>query len=215
MTCPTILMVEDHPLMAHAVQTSLSVWLNGVRFFQANSATEGLSMLQSHRFDLLLLDLQLPDSQGMKTLDLFCASRPLEPMLVYSMMQDEALINACMANHVSYVCKSEPASSLLDRVLNTLQTTVTPAPCVQETSNHAAESGIQTSISSLSPRQLHVLSMLAQGHSCQEMADQLGLEPSTVRSHLHAIYQRLGVKNKTQAASVYWRWIRQFGEMNG
>lgn len=211
MTFPSILLVEDHPLMAHAVQTSLALVLKGARFMQAHSAAEGLAMIQGHRFDLVLLDLQLPDSQGVTTLDLFCACRPQEPMLVYSMMQDQALINACLANHVSYLCKSEPNAKLLDMVLITLQTTTSTTPCVKEIANHAEEKIFPSSIGGLSPRQLHVLSLLAQGHDCAEMALQLGLKDSTVRSHLHTLYQRLGVKNRTQAASVYWQWVREFG----
>jgi nicotinate-nucleotide pyrophosphorylase (carboxylating) len=66
----------------------------------------------------------------------------------------------------------------------------------------------------LSDRQLRVLSELARGKTSREIAQQLGIEESTVRTHLNVIYQRLDVKNKTQASSMYWRWSHALGMPN-
>jgi DNA-binding NarL/FixJ family response regulator len=212
MPCPLILLVEDHPMMAHALQSSLAAVLRGSRFLQANSAAEGLEAIKSQPIDLLLLDLHLPDSKGLDTLNLFCAYRPTGPMMVYSMMHEKVLINACIANRVSYVCKSEPSVKLIDMVLESLNDLSLSTNTVHEVPTEPLQANKHPTFGCLSTRQLHVLSKLAQGLSGPEIALQLGVEQSTVRTHLHDIYRRLGVKNKTQAASLYWQWIRQFGE---
>jgi DNA-binding NarL/FixJ family response regulator len=67
----------------------------------------------------------------------------------------------------------------------------------------------------LSPRQLHVLAELARGKSSREIAQHFGVEESTVRTHQNVIYQRLGVKNKTQASAIYWQWSHSLGMDHG
>ncbi len=60
-------------------------------------------------------------------------------------------------------------------------------------------------LDSLTPRESHVLSMLAEGHSNKQIATLLGLEELTIKSYVRTIYDKLGVKNRVQAARIWWR----------
>lgn len=60
-----------------------------------------------------------------------------------------------------------------------------------------------TEMDNLTPREREILVLLAQGRLYKEIAGQLGISPSTVRAHLHAVYGKLGVKSRTQAVVLY------------
>ena len=76
---PLVLIVEDHPMMVDALTANLSQCLPFASFLQAGSLAQGLKALALHpHIDMLLLDLNLPDAQGMQTLETFCnAPRPI------------------------------------------------------------------------------------------------------------------------------------------
>jgi DNA-binding NarL/FixJ family response regulator len=122
---PLILIVEDHPMMVNALCSSMQEVLPQAKFFQANSKAQGLALLEQYDdFALVLLDLNLPDSQGIATLNAFCQARPSNALMVFSMVDDPSVENVCLANRVTYLRKSEPVSRLLDTVLQSLQAPV-------------------------------------------------------------------------------------------
>ena len=215
MQSPTVLIVEDHPMMVNALRASMQEVLPQAKIFHANSQAQGLAWIeQRDDFALVLLDLNLPDSQGLNTLNAFCQVRPSGALMVFSMVDDPAVENACLANRVTYLHKSEPVSRLLDTVLQSLQTAVVYPKLACATVLKARETPA-LAVQTLSPRQLHVLAELARGKSSSEIAQHLGIEESTVRTHQHVIYQRLGVKNKTQASAIYWQWSHSLGMSHG
>lgn len=210
---PLVLIVEDHPMMVDALIANLSQCLPGATFIQAGNLAQGLKelALQPH-VDVLLLDLNLPDAQGLLTLQTFCNARPQGAMLVFSGVECNDVIDMCVANNVVFLSKTESAICICDKVLKILQCvdrdfsiSSHPPVCV---ANEPDPQRMQW----LSERQLHVLSHLARGKSSREVASALGIEESTVRTHQIAIYQRLGVKNKTQASAVYWQWAHRLGQ---
>ena len=208
---PLILIVEDHPMMVNALCSSMQEVLPQAKFFQANSKAQGLALLEQYDdFALVLLDLNLPDSQGIATLNAFCQARPSNALMVFSMVDDPSVENVCLANRVTYLRKSEPVSRLLDTVLQSLQAPVAYPELPDATVLNARETPA-LAMQTLSPRQLHVLAELARGKSSREIAQHLGIEESTVRTHQNVIYQRLGVKNKTQASAIYWQWSHSLG----
>jgi DNA-binding NarL/FixJ family response regulator len=215
MQSPAVLIVEDHPMMVNALRASMQEVLPQAKFFHANSQAQGLALLEQYDdFSLVLLDLNLPDSQGVATLNAFCQARPSGALMVFSMVDDPAVEAMCLANQVTYLHKSEPVSRLLDMVLQTLQTAVAFPDLPSATVLSARETPVMA-MQTLSPRQLHVLAELARGKSSREIAQHFGVEESTVRTHQNVIYQRLGVKNKTQASAIYWQWSHSLGMDHG
>ena len=215
MQSPAVLIVEDHPMMVNALRASMQEVLSQAKFFHANSQAQGLALLEHYDdFALVLLDLNLPDSQGVATLNAFCQARPSGALMVFSMVDDPAVEDMCLSNQVTYLHKSEPVSRLLDMVLQTLQTAVTFPDLPSATVLRARETPA-LAMQTLSPRQLHVLAELARGKSSREIAQHFGVEESTVRTHQNVIYQRLGVKNKTQASAIYWQWSHSLGTSHG
>jgi DNA-binding NarL/FixJ family response regulator len=210
MSHPRILIVEDHPLMADALRVHLQRLLPQMVCVHAHSLQQALLCLQQAAgFSLVMLDLNLPDSQGLDTLNAFCAARPMGPLVVLSAVDDSPVVQACLANNVSHISKSAHSFKLqaellaaLSRVhkLSALQAAQMPA---EEASPHPVDQ--------LSNKQRLVLALLAQGHSNSEIAAALQIAETTVRSHMAEVYQRLGVKNRTQASTRYVLWTQQHG----
>ena len=103
MQSPAVLIVEDHPMMVNALRSSMQEVLPQAKFFHANSQAQGLALLEQYDdFSFVLLDLNLPDSQGITTLNAFCQARPSGALMVFSMVDDPAVENVCLANRVTY-----------------------------------------------------------------------------------------------------------------
>ena len=99
-----ILIVEDHPMMVNALRDSMQEVLPQAKFFHANGQAQGLALIeQRDDFALVLLDLNLPDSQGLNTLNAFCHARPNGALMVFSMVDDPAVESVCLANR-SMIC---------------------------------------------------------------------------------------------------------------
>jgi len=213
MSQPHLLIVEDHPMMVDALCASLRELLPSTVFLHAGSLHQGIEQLSLYpNIALLLLDLNLPDAQGLDTLQAFCDARPHGSMLVFSVINSLEIRQMCLANRVAFLSKTEPVSRLVEVVLQTLcSSNHLPPPVSLTTPLVAQESAIER-MQSLSERQLHVLSQLARGKKSREVALALAIEESTVRTHQISIYQRLGVKNKTQASALYWQWVHRLGQ---
>ncbi len=210
MSHPRVLIVEDHPLMADALRVHLHSLLKKMVCVHAHSLQQGLLCLQQAQgFALVLLDLNLPDSQGLDTLNAFCAARPRGSLVVLTALQEDQVVQACMANDVVYIHKATSSFKLQAQLLAVLAKLVQP-PKVQAELFQVQEPESQ-GIDKLSNKQRLVLSMMADGLLSKEMALRLHLSEATVRTHMTEIYQRLGVKNRTQASTLYVLWTQQQG----
>ncbi len=94
-----LLIVEDHPILADALRMNVLQLLPRVQCLLAYDLASGLEMLLEHSpIDLVVLDLNLPDSQGIDTLNAVCQLRAVGPLMVFSSLQDPALPQICLSN---------------------------------------------------------------------------------------------------------------------
>ncbi|MEY4676571.1 MAG: Transcriptional regulatory protein DegU [Pseudomonadota bacterium] len=205
-----VLIVEDHPLMADALRVRLQILARQMVCIHAHSLQQGLLCLQQPQgFALVLLDLNLPDSQGIDTLHAFCRVRTTGPMVVVTSLDDDEVDQACLANNVTLIHKTCSSSKMEAALMQVFTKTISSAQLPLET-HHVSEAEPHL-IDRLSNKQRHVLALLAQGQGSRAIADKLHLSDATVRSHMTEIYLRLGVKNRTQASTLYLLWTQQRG----
>ena len=210
MSHPRVLIVEDHPLMADALRVHLHNLISPMVCIHAHSLQQALlCMQQPQGFAMVLLDLNLPDSQGVDTLHAICAARANGPLVVVTSLDDDEVVQACMANNVTYIHKATQSSKLQGALMAVVTQVVQSVHL--KTDKLQAEGAQPHAVDKLSNKQKLVLAMLAQGHSSRDIADQLHLSEATVRSHMTEIYHRLGVKNRTQASTRYVLWTQQNG----
>ena len=213
MSQPRVLIVEDHPLMADALRVHLHNLLQQMVCVHAHSLQQGLLCLQQAQgFALVLLDLNLPDSQGLNTLNAFCAARPNGPLVVVTALEDAQVVQACLANNVAYISKSTPSFKLQAALLAALPQK-NHLPHLHDDGMRVKEAN-PNPIDKLSAKQRLVLALLAQGQTSNDIALALIISDNTVRSHMNEIYQRLNVKNRTQASTLYVLWTQHQGTIH-
>lgn len=196
-----ILLVDDHALLQHALSSMLEPLLSGGHIECAASAQEAIAALRGKtQFHLILLDLKLPDSDGLRLLGTLRREAPGVPVAVFS-GQDAPIYRqlAREAEVDGYLSKSMAPAALVDGV----RALLAGRRFFDDTAQRAsAAPGENRARPRLSPKQERVLCCLMEGLSNKEIAIKLDLSERTVKMHLTSVYQVLGVNTRSQAILV-------------
>jgi DNA-binding NarL/FixJ family response regulator len=151
--------------------------------------------------DLILLDLSMPGVRGFSGLMYLRAQYPSLPVVVVSANDDPAVIRRCMEFGASgFIPKTLGIDSLRQAVTRVLQGEVWTPPDVDLTRQSDAETAAMIArLATLTPQQVRVLMMLSGGLLNKQIAYELGVSEATVKAHVSAILQKLGVESRTQA----------------
>jgi DNA-binding NarL/FixJ family response regulator len=200
MQSASVLLIDDHGLVRHGLQLLMADMLPGLRMHAAESLAGGLDLLSGGlRPDLVLLDLGLPDAQGMSGLMRLREDFPRVPVVVCSGQDDRDTVLASLdRGAMGFISKSASPDELrqaLHEVLVRRQVhlprSVTPRP---------GSAGARTGLASLglTERQAEVLTLVVQGLRNKEIARQLDISEVMVKKHLTPVLQRLGVPDRTR-----------------
>lgn len=196
-----ILIVDDHALFREGLCHVLNSLENEVSTLEAANYDRALqNVSENPDLDLVLLDLNMPGKDGFTALDSFANLYPALPVVILSASNQRSdMQRALDAGAMGYIPKDTTSSVMLGAIRLILSggVYVPPNMVLQEKPN--TQSGINHS-SSLTPKQLEVLSLLIQGCSNKDIAMEMKLAESTVKMHVTAILKSLGVSNRTQAA---------------
>lgn len=206
------LIVEDHPLMVRSIRASLEALCPGITdsgcVMAVGSLAQATRRLQRREQPaLLIIDLNLPDSQGLLTLRALRLAAPLIPIIVFSANDDaETVQGAAALGARAFVSKSALPQSFAEAVHPYLEAM---------RAGRAHPSGVAPHpVSLLTQRQRAVLAEVSSGYRDREIALRLKIGEQTVRTHLRAIYERLGVQNRTQASVQYLAWAKAHGALD-
>ncbi|MFN7641715.1 MAG: response regulator transcription factor [Burkholderiales bacterium] len=198
-----VLVVDDHPVVPLALRSLIEGRFPGVRALQAASLRQAKVMYHDEpRLAATVLDLRLPDVAGLEGISELRAMRPEVPIVVFTGLDSEPLRRSAAAlGAAALVCKNENATTLLDRLgpllverLGVLNGHLDPI---------AAPS--RPDPVDLSPRQQQMWQAIAEGMSNGEIAERYGISLNTTKAHVRELLQRLGVRNRTEAATMYYR----------
>lgn len=188
-------MVDDHALVREGLALLIEqAWPAALEMLHAGSLQEALQQMAAHPdVRLVLLDLGLPDTEGLQALQALRALPTPPRVLVVSAEEDPATVLAAIdAGAAGFLPKSRQASLML-AALRTVFVGGVPLPAGVTAAPQAA-----TAVA-LTPRQTEVLRLLIEGRSNRDIGLELGMAPSTVKTHLAAVFERLGVNSRTQA----------------
>lgn len=203
---PRILIIEDHPLMADAIAASVQSCLPQAQCVLTHRLQTALEFLSSPMpWALVLVDLNLSDSEGLQTLYAVCELRSQGALMVLSALQDPDVQDACSANGVVFLNKALPSSTFMAALLQALHQVLLS----QVESLLAQEGCLPQGVASLSTQQRLVLAQLSKGWTSRRIALRLQLSEATVRSHTREVLRKLGVENRTQATQLYLQWLQQ------
>jgi DNA-binding NarL/FixJ family response regulator len=194
------LIADDHPLFRGAMREAISGLLEKVDITEAGTFDDVVELL-SGDVDLVLLDLAMPGVRGFSGLMYMRAQYPGVPVIVVSANDDPAAIRRCMEFGASgFIPKTlgiEAMRAAISRILN--GGVWTPPDVDLSAGTDAETTALMGRMATLTPQQVRVLMMLSEGLLNKQIAYQLGVSEATVKAHVSAILQKLGVESRTQA----------------
>ena len=202
MTSLRIVIVDDHPLFRGALNQALTSAFKDADIGEAGSLDELTERLAGGKeVDLVLLDLSMPGVQGLSGLLFLRAQHPEIPVVVVSASEDPGTIRRCIEFGASgFVPKSEPVENIRNAVRAVLDGGVWTPKDVDLTAAIDRETDdLLARLSTLTPQQVRVLMMLGEGLLNKQIAYKLGVSEATIKAHVSAILQKLGVDSRPQA----------------
>jgi DNA-binding NarL/FixJ family response regulator len=164
---------------------------------EAENGNQALVLFRQHRPDIALVDLRMPGIGGLEVTQVICNEFPNAKIIVLTTYDgDEDIYRALQAGAKSYLLKETPRKDLLEtiRIVHSGKRHIPP-----EVASKLAQ---RTYSSELSDRELDVLRLIVKGKGNKEIAGILELTEGTVKSYIHHIFSKLGVTDRTEAATI-------------
>jgi DNA-binding NarL/FixJ family response regulator len=208
MTAHHVIIADDHPLFRDALKQTLDASLPRATITEVGSVEKLLDAIAAGPdVDLVLLDLKMPSEQsaaslsGLTGLMYLRSQNPEIPVVIVSASENPVIVRRCLNLGASgFIFKSLPVEEIRSAVRAVLDGGV----WFPDSAQRGGESGDDLSdlanrLATLTPQQVRVLSMLGQGLLNKQIAFELGVSEATVKAHVSAILQKLGVDSRTQA----------------
>lgn len=199
-----ILIADDHPLFRSALQQALTIALGeNVRLVEAESIAQLEAQLaEKSDWDLVLLDLNMPGAHGFSGLVLLRGQYPQIPVVMISAQEEASIMVRAREFGASGFI---PKSSSLEQIQQAVQTILDgddwwPVQTDEEQVMTEEEKAASAGLASLTPQQFRVLTMVCDGLLNKQIAYDLNVSEATVKAHVTAIFRKLNVRTRTQAA---------------
>jgi len=202
----TIFLADDHPVVRDGLRAILETQVDFAVIGESGSGAETAAQVQALRPDVLLLDLEMPDMDGVEVLRQIRHSSSGTRVLVFTAYDsDDRILAAVQAGAQGYLLKGAPREQVFDaiRVVHGGGSLLQPAVAskllkqVQSGSERAADRG-----DALTPREIEVLRQLALGQANKQIAAALGISERTVKFHVSSIFRKLDAANRTEAVAI-------------
>ena len=193
-----IVVADDHPVVRDGLIAMLQTQSDFEVIGEAGDGAEALHMVAERTPDVLLLDLEMPQVDGIETLQRLGEQRSSVRVIVFTVFDtDERIVSAMRAGAKGYLLKGAPRDDVFRavRVVNEGGSLLEPliaSKLLDSVNNPDA----------LTARQKEVLHLLATGLLNKEIADQLNISERTVKFHVSEILGKLGAGNRTEAAAI-------------
>lgn len=199
-----ILIADDHPLFRSALHQALSLGLGpDARLVEAESIADLEARLtEKSDWDLVLLDLNMPGAYGFSGLVLLRGQYPQVPVVMVSAQEEAAVVVKSREFGASgFIPKSSSLETIQKAVRTVLDGDVCWPPQVNESISVSAEAkAASEGLASLTPQQFRVLTMVCEGLLNKQIAYELSVSEATIKAHVTAIFRKLNVRTRTQAA---------------
>jgi DNA-binding NarL/FixJ family response regulator len=192
-----ILCVDDHPLLREGVSALLASQPDMTLVAEASNGREAIEEFRKHRPDVTLMDLQMPEVNGVDAMIAICAEFPAARVIVLTTyIGDVQVMRALKAGARAYLLKGLLRKELLEtiRLVHAGQKRIVP-----EVAAALAEHAID---GALSAREIEVLLLVSGGNANKEIAARLSITEETVKGHVKNILAKLGANDRTHAVAI-------------
>jgi len=199
-----ILLADDHPVVREGIKQIVSNAYGQVAFGEVNNAKELLVKLTSARWDIVLLDLSMPGSNGVEALKRIKHEQPELPVLILSMFPvDQYAVRTIRAGASGYLNKESAPEELVQAIKTVLRggEYISPA-AADELVLYARHEGDQPLHKQLSDREYQVLCGIASGKEVKEISSELALSPKTISTFRARLMEKMNMK--TNAELTYY-----------
>jgi two-component system nitrate/nitrite response regulator NarL len=198
-----VLLADDHPFMRAGVEAVL----RGTRFnivAMANDGDEALAALAAHDPQICIFDVRMPKRSGVEAVQAMRASGDLRPVvLLTAALEDHSLLSAVRAGVNGIVLKDGAEDGLLEALEKVERgEKAIPQALLQRALDLSLSGGKADPLAPLAPRERQIAAHVGRGLRNREIADALAMSEGTVKVYLHTIYQKLGIKNRTELALI-------------
>jgi DNA-binding NarL/FixJ family response regulator len=209
----SILILDDHPLVREGLRAIMESAFQGAAIAEAGTLDAAIAALDGgDEFDFALLDYFVPDATGFSHLTALRARYPALPIIMVSGHAEAAIVEeAIRLGAAGFIPKSLGRALILDAIDQVLagDVYVPPAELLQAVEPApAVDREALARLDLLTPQQRRVLELLSEGQLNKQIAHALDITDSTVKAHVSAILEKLGLATRTQAA-LFFRQIKQ------
>ena len=192
-----ILAVDDHPIVRQGIAGLVGIQSDMVLVGEASNGRDAIQQFRTHRPDITLMDLQMPEMSGIDSLIAIRNEFPNAKVIVLTTYAgDTQILRALKAGAQAYLLKNTLHKELLEtiRTVHIGKKTLSPEVSYQ-IAEHATDD-------LLTPAEIAVLRLIAAGNANKKIADQLSITEETVKSRVKNILSKLGANDRTQAAMI-------------
>lgn len=205
-----VILADDHDILRQGLKLLLEAQPDIQVVGEARTGTEAIEQIKQHRPNVIILDISMPDMDGLKACQAIRQHYTETQVLILTMHEsEEYFLQALRVGAVGYLVKKAAPSELCAAVRTTAQGGAFLYPGLAKTliraylTNQDSRSQVNTSRSSppiqalsiLTPREIEVLKLVAEGGTSQEIADRLVLSVKTVQAHRANIMEKLGLRD--------------------
>jgi DNA-binding NarL/FixJ family response regulator len=192
-----IMSVDDHPLLREGLAAIINSQPGMILVAQACNAEEGITQFRKHQPDVTLMDLRLPDKNGIDAMRAIRAEFPDARVIVLTTFEGDAEIQRALESGArAYLLKNTPPKELVE-VISQVHAGKKRIP-----SQVAARLAEHLSDEALTAREVEVLGQIAGGNRNRDIAEKLFITEETVKVHIKHIMEKLGASDRTQAVAI-------------
>jgi DNA-binding NarL/FixJ family response regulator len=199
-----VFLLDDHEVVRRGVREVLEAEPDIVVVGEAGTAASALARIPALKPDVAVLDIRLPDGDGVSVCrDIRSTMPQVGCLMLTSFGDDEALFDAIMAGAAGYVLKQIRGTDLIGAVRTVAagQSLLDPSAAAEVMARMQGQAAEADPLAGLTPQERKILALIGDGLTNRQIGEQMFLAEKTVKNYVSALFAKLGMERRTQAAA--------------